>query len=117
MHNLDLILTLAGGFTAALILGYLTQRAGLSPIAVRRVAIPGAIATVRGVRDKGIDAVYGDATKQVTLEAAGVAHAETVILATAGMGDAAEVIRMARERLRAHRELFDKQTARSHSQV
>ena len=32
MHNLDLILTLAGGFTAALILGYLTQRAGLSPI-------------------------------------------------------------------------------------
>jgi monovalent cation:H+ antiporter-2, CPA2 family len=32
VHNLDLILTLAGGFTAALILGYLTQRAGLSPI-------------------------------------------------------------------------------------
>ena len=32
MHNLDLILTLAGGFTAALILGYFTQRAGLSPI-------------------------------------------------------------------------------------
>lgn len=32
MHELDLILTLAGGFTAALILGYFTQRAGLSPI-------------------------------------------------------------------------------------
>lgn len=32
MHDLDLILTLAGGFTAALILGYFTQRAGLSPI-------------------------------------------------------------------------------------
>jgi monovalent cation:H+ antiporter-2, CPA2 family len=32
VHNLDLILTLAGGFTAALIFGYLTQRAGLSPI-------------------------------------------------------------------------------------
>ena len=32
MHELDLILTLAGGFTAALLFGYLTQRAGLSPI-------------------------------------------------------------------------------------
>ena len=32
VHDLDLILTLAGGFTAALILGYFTQRAGLSPI-------------------------------------------------------------------------------------
>lgn len=32
MHNIDLILTLAGGLSAALILGYLTQRAGLSPI-------------------------------------------------------------------------------------
>lgn len=32
MHNLDLILTLTGGLSAALVLGYLTQRAGLSPI-------------------------------------------------------------------------------------
>src|SRR6185312_8061454 len=32
MHVYDLILTLAGGFTAALVLGYLTQRVGLSPI-------------------------------------------------------------------------------------
>ena len=32
MHNLDLILTLAGGLTAALICGYITQRLGLSPI-------------------------------------------------------------------------------------
>jgi CPA2 family monovalent cation:H+ antiporter-2 len=32
MHNLDLILTVAGGFTAALIFGYITQRVGLSPI-------------------------------------------------------------------------------------
>lgn len=32
MHGLELILTLAGGLTAALILGYLTQRIGLSPI-------------------------------------------------------------------------------------
>ena len=32
MHNLDLILTIASGFTAALIFGYITQRVGLSPI-------------------------------------------------------------------------------------
>ena len=32
MHNLDLLLTLTGGLSAALLLGYLTHRAGLSPI-------------------------------------------------------------------------------------
>jgi CPA2 family monovalent cation:H+ antiporter-2 len=32
MHNFDLIATLAGGFIAALALGYLTHRLGLSPI-------------------------------------------------------------------------------------
>ncbi|HEU0007356.1 MAG TPA: cation:proton antiporter [Terriglobia bacterium] len=32
MHDLDLILTLTGGLVAALVFGYLTQRAGLSPI-------------------------------------------------------------------------------------
>ncbi|MCI0391619.1 MAG: cation:proton antiporter [Acidobacteria bacterium] len=37
-HNLDLILTLTGGFTAALICGYLSSRLGLSPIAGYLVA-------------------------------------------------------------------------------
>jgi CPA2 family monovalent cation:H+ antiporter-2 len=32
MHNIDLILTLTGGFIAALVLGYVTHRIGLSPI-------------------------------------------------------------------------------------
>src|SRR5262245_9031383 len=32
MHNLDLILTLTSGLAAALVLGYLTHRIGLSPI-------------------------------------------------------------------------------------
>lgn len=32
MHNIDLILTLTGGMAAALALGYITQRLGLSPI-------------------------------------------------------------------------------------
>jgi len=32
MHDLDLIMTLAGGLAAALAFGYVTQRLGLSPI-------------------------------------------------------------------------------------
>ena len=52
--------------------------------------------TVRGLREEGSEAVYGDATKLETLEAAGAAHAATVILTSAGMGSASEVIRMAR---------------------
>ncbi|KXU35946.1 sodium:proton exchanger [Cephaloticoccus primus] len=32
MHNIDLILTLTGGFVAALTFGYITQRIGISPI-------------------------------------------------------------------------------------
>lgn len=32
VHSIDLILTLTGGLAAALVFGYLTQRAGLSPI-------------------------------------------------------------------------------------
>src|SRR5918994_4830582 len=32
MHSYDLILTLTGGLSAALVLGYVTQRLGLSPI-------------------------------------------------------------------------------------
>jgi CPA2 family monovalent cation:H+ antiporter-2 len=53
--------------------------------------------TVRRLREQGIDAVYGDATKRDTLEAADASNAGTVILTSAGMGNAAEVIRMARE--------------------
>src|SRR5688500_18178486 len=32
MHNVELILTLTGGLSAALLFGYITQRLGLSPI-------------------------------------------------------------------------------------
>src|SRR5882724_3625496 len=32
MHQVDLILTLTGGLAAALVLGYMTNRLGLSPI-------------------------------------------------------------------------------------
>jgi CPA2 family monovalent cation:H+ antiporter-2 len=53
--------------------------------------------TVRQLREDDLDAVFGDATKRDTLEAAGVSDARSLILTSAGMGNAAEVIRTARE--------------------
>jgi CPA2 family monovalent cation:H+ antiporter-2 len=52
---------------------------------------------VRQLRERGIDAVYGDVTQRNTLEAAGVASAGTLILTSAGMENSAEVIRTARQ--------------------
>jgi CPA2 family monovalent cation:H+ antiporter-2 len=51
---------------------------------------------VRALRDEGVDAIYGDATRRETLEAAGVARAGSLILGSAGMTHSAEVIRTAR---------------------
>jgi monovalent cation:H+ antiporter-2, CPA2 family len=51
---------------------------------------------VRALKDQGVDAIYGDATRRETLEAAGVPRAGTLILSSAGMTDSDEVIRMAR---------------------
>jgi monovalent cation:H+ antiporter-2, CPA2 family len=51
---------------------------------------------VRALRQDGIDAIYGDATRPETLEAAGIAKAGTLILGSAGMANSADVIRTAR---------------------
>jgi CPA2 family monovalent cation:H+ antiporter-2 len=53
--------------------------------------------TVRHLREAGIAAVYGDASHVETLQGAGVDRAGSLILSAAGMGDSAEVIRLARE--------------------
>jgi CPA2 family monovalent cation:H+ antiporter-2 len=55
------------------------------------------IETVRELRDKGVDAVYGDATRPETLKQAGIATADNLILTSAGMANSEEVIRAARE--------------------
>jgi CPA2 family monovalent cation:H+ antiporter-2 len=55
------------------------------------------VETVRGLREQGIPAIYGDATRPDTLEAAGIATAGTLILTSAGMSQSEEVIRLARE--------------------
>jgi CPA2 family monovalent cation:H+ antiporter-2 len=54
------------------------------------------IDTVRGLRQEGISAVYGDARDPETLVAAGVRHAATLIISGADTG-APETIRAARE--------------------
>jgi monovalent cation:H+ antiporter-2, CPA2 family len=51
---------------------------------------------VRSLKHDGLDAIYGDATRPETLEAAGVADAGSLILGSAGMSNSAEVIRAAR---------------------
>jgi CPA2 family monovalent cation:H+ antiporter-2 len=53
--------------------------------------------TVRALRDAGIAAVYGDATRPETLAAAGVGASASLILASAGMAGGLEVIRAARQ--------------------
>ena len=55
------------------------------------------IDTVRAIRQEGIDAVYGDATRPETLTEAGLATARNLILTSAGMANSTEVIRAARE--------------------
>jgi CPA2 family monovalent cation:H+ antiporter-2 len=51
---------------------------------------------VRAMRQEGIEAIYGDATRVDTLEAAGVAHSGSLILGSAGMANSSEVIRTAK---------------------
>jgi monovalent cation:H+ antiporter-2, CPA2 family len=55
------------------------------------------VETVRTLRGRGIDAVYGDATRPETLTAAGVPASDTLILGSAGMSNSTEVIRTARQ--------------------
>jgi CPA2 family monovalent cation:H+ antiporter-2 len=53
--------------------------------------------TVRGLREQGVRAIYGDATHRDTLEQAGVATADNLILTSFGMTEGSETIRHAKE--------------------
>ena len=55
------------------------------------------IDAVRQLREDGVDAIYGDAMRPETLEAAGVASASHLILGSAGMANGDELIRIARQ--------------------
>lgn len=54
------------------------------------------IDAVRALREEGVEAIYGDATRSDTLDAAGVAKAGILILGSAGMAHSADVIRTSR---------------------
>jgi CPA2 family monovalent cation:H+ antiporter-2 len=84
----------------AIVIGYgptgrtvtrLLQEAEVTPVVVELN-----IDTVRALRDEGVEAIYGDATKPETLDAAGVRTSSNLILTSAGMANGAEVIRSAR---------------------
>jgi len=51
---------------------------------------------VRSLRDDGVDAVYGDATRPEALDAAGISTAASLMLTSAGMVNSSDVIRSAR---------------------
>jgi CPA2 family monovalent cation:H+ antiporter-2 len=53
--------------------------------------------TVRELRERGVHAVYGDATHRETLAQAGVGGAGNLILTSAGMAESRETIRHAKE--------------------
>ena len=53
--------------------------------------------TLHALKEQGIDAVYGDATRPETLASAGLDKAGTLILTSAGMENSPDVIRNARE--------------------
>ncbi|HJR60643.1 MAG TPA: cation:proton antiporter [Vicinamibacterales bacterium] len=55
------------------------------------------IDSVRALRQDGVDAIYGDATRPETLSSAGVADAGVLILTSAGMANSTEVIKTARD--------------------
>jgi CPA2 family monovalent cation:H+ antiporter-2 len=55
------------------------------------------VETVRELRAQGVHAVYGDASRRDTLQAAGMAQSATLILSSAGMQSASETIQVARE--------------------
>jgi CPA2 family monovalent cation:H+ antiporter-2 len=64
---------------------------------IRTTVVELNVETVRALREQGVDAVYGDATRPDVLQAAGVGEADTLILTSAGMSHSEEVIRSARE--------------------
>jgi monovalent cation:H+ antiporter-2, CPA2 family len=91
----------ARGTHRAILIGYgptgktvarLLKESGIDPTVIELN-----IDTVRAIRQEGVDAVYGDATRPETLIEAGIASAGSLILTSAGMANSTEVIRAARE--------------------
>jgi CPA2 family monovalent cation:H+ antiporter-2 len=65
--------------------------------AIEPIVIELNLETVHRLRAEGIEAVYGDAGRSETLQAAGAAQAGTLMLSSDGIQAAHEIIRVARE--------------------
>jgi CPA2 family monovalent cation:H+ antiporter-2 len=70
----------------------LLERNGIRPVIVEMN-----VDTVRSLHESGVVAIYGEAAKPATLEAAGVATAEALIFTASNVAAVSEAIRFARE--------------------
>jgi K+:H+ antiporter len=64
---------------------------------IRLVIVEMNLDTVRDLRQKGFNAVYGDAAARETLQAAKIGQADALILTSSSLDNSDEVIRIARE--------------------
>lgn len=85
----------------AVVVGYGPTGRTVTRLLQENAVIPSVIdlnvETIRQLRESRTHAVYGDASRKETLEAAGVSGADILILSSAGMANAPEVMRHARE--------------------
>ena len=85
----------------AIVVGYgpvgRTVKRILSSNGIRPVIVEMNVDTVRSLRAAGTDAVYGEAARRETLEAAGVADAEALIITASNVAHVEDAIRLARE--------------------
>jgi CPA2 family monovalent cation:H+ antiporter-2 len=85
----------------AIVVGYgpvgRTVKRILSSNGIRPVIVEMNVDTVRALRAAGTDAVYGEAARRETLEAAGVADAEALIITASNVAHVEDAIRLARE--------------------
>jgi CPA2 family monovalent cation:H+ antiporter-2 len=100
-HRADIPPPAADAAHRAVVVGYgptgrtvtrLLRENGFEPIVIDMN-----VNTVRGLREQGVRAIYGDATHRDTLEQAGVATADNLILTSFGMTEGSETIRHAKE--------------------
>ena len=87
--------------TRAVIIGYGPVGQTLSRLLrdndVEPVIVEMNLETVRLLKNEGVRAYYGDATRRETLVEAGIVQADSLILSAAGMAGTPEIIRAARE--------------------
>jgi monovalent cation:H+ antiporter-2, CPA2 family len=88
----ELVAVVVGFGPVGRTLSRLLKKNGIRPVIVEMN-----LDTVRDLREKGFDAVYGDAAARETLQAAKVAKANALILTSSSLANSDEVIRIARE--------------------